>query len=75
MNASVAATPDLNADPETCATWIARFLKARGVDRVFGLQGGHIQPIWDYARRGSASASSTCATRARRCTWRMRTPS
>lgn len=26
---------------------VARFLVARGVDRIFGLQGGHIQPIWD----------------------------
>lgn len=26
----------------------AEFLAARGVDRVFGLQGGHIQPIWDH---------------------------
>jgi acetolactate synthase-1/2/3 large subunit len=25
---------------------IARFLKARGVDRIFGLCGGHIMPIW-----------------------------
>lgn len=25
---------------------IARFLKARGIDRVFGLCGGHIMPIW-----------------------------
>ena len=33
----------------SCAAWIARFLKARGVDRIFGLQGGHIQPIWDHA--------------------------
>jgi acetolactate synthase I/II/III large subunit len=40
---------DLNADHESCAAWIARFLKARGVDRIFGLQGGHIQPIWDRA--------------------------
>jgi acetolactate synthase I/II/III large subunit len=40
---------DLNADHESCAAWIARFLKARGVDRIFGLQGGHIQPIWDHA--------------------------
>jgi acetolactate synthase-1/2/3 large subunit len=30
------------------AEWVARFLVARGVDRVFGLQGGHIQPIWDH---------------------------
>jgi acetolactate synthase-1/2/3 large subunit len=28
------------------ASLIARFLKARGVDRVFGLCGGHIMPIW-----------------------------
>ena len=40
---------DLNADHNSCAAWIARFLKARGVDRIFGLQGGHIQPIWDHA--------------------------
>jgi acetolactate synthase-1/2/3 large subunit len=42
---------DLNSTPDTCAEWIARFLKANGVDRVFGLQGGHIQPIWDYVAR------------------------
>jgi acetolactate synthase-1/2/3 large subunit len=30
------------------AEWVADFLVARGVDRVFGLQGGHIQPIWDH---------------------------
>ncbi len=42
---------DLNADTLSCAAWIARFLKARGVDRIFGLQGGHIQPIWDHVAR------------------------
>lgn len=42
---------DLNADPRSVAAWIARSLKARGVDRIFGLQGGHIQPIWDHAAR------------------------
>lgn len=42
---------DLNADPLACAAWIAKFLRARGVDRIFGLQGGHIQPIWDHAAR------------------------
>lgn len=42
---------DLNADPNACAAWIARFLKARGIDRIFGLQGGHIQPIWDFVAR------------------------
>ena len=32
---------------DTCtAALVARFLKARGVDRVFGLCGGHIMPIW-----------------------------
>ncbi|WP_349368906.1 thiamine pyrophosphate-binding protein [Salinarimonas sp.] len=45
------AVVDLNADPKSVAAWIARFLAARGVDRVFGLQGGHIQPIWDHAAR------------------------
>ncbi len=42
---------DLNADPTATAARIARFLKARGVDRIFGLQGGHIQPIWDHVAR------------------------
>ncbi|MCU4654820.1 thiamine pyrophosphate-binding protein [Roseibacterium sp. SDUM158016] len=46
---------DLNSDPESVAAWIATLLEARGVGRVFGLQGGHIQPIWDHlARRGIA---------------------
>ncbi len=31
----------------TVAELVADFLVARNVDRVFGLQGGHIQPIWD----------------------------
>ena len=30
------------------AEHVAQFLVARGVDRIFGLQGGHIQPIWDH---------------------------
>lgn len=42
---------DLNSDGSSVAAWIARTLKARGVDRIFGLQGGHIQPIWDHAAR------------------------
>ena len=42
-------TQDLNSDGLSVAAWIARFLKARGIDRIFGLQGGHIQPIWDFA--------------------------
>lgn len=37
----------------TVAEVVARFLQEHGVDRIFGLQGGHIQPIWDQlARRG-----------------------
>ena len=40
---------DLNDDPLSVAAWIVKSLKARGIDRVFGLQGGHIQPIWDFA--------------------------
>jgi acetolactate synthase-1/2/3 large subunit len=31
---------------DTAAGVIARFLKARGVDRIFALCGGHIMPIW-----------------------------
>ena len=30
----------------SAAALIARFLKARGVDRVFALCGGHIMPLW-----------------------------
>jgi len=37
------------SDDQTCAAWIGRFLAERGIDRIFGLQGGHIQPIWDHA--------------------------
>lgn len=37
---------DLNADETSTAAWVARFLRARGVDRVFGLQGGHIRSGW-----------------------------
>jgi acetolactate synthase I/II/III large subunit len=37
--------------PVQTATVVARFLQAQGVTRVFGLQGGHIQPIWDQLAR------------------------
>ncbi|PTX55477.1 acetolactate synthase-1/2/3 large subunit [Litoreibacter ponti] len=44
---------DLNQDEDSVAAWMAEALEKRGIDRVFGLQGGHIQPIWDHlARRG-----------------------
>jgi len=51
MNEATAKKQDLNSDEYSCAAWIARFLKARGIDRIFGLQGGHIQPIWDHVAR------------------------
>src|SRR5262249_53672022 len=51
MSEAADVRQDLNADERSCAAWIARFLKARGIDRVFGLQGGHIQPIWDHVAR------------------------
>ncbi len=38
---------DFNSDQSSIAAWIARVLKAHGVSRVYGLQGGHIQPLWD----------------------------
>ncbi|MBV8589290.1 MAG: hypothetical protein JO212_04395, partial [Acetobacteraceae bacterium] len=45
--------PNVSQDAWSCAALVARFLEARAVDRIFGLQGGHIQPIWDHlARRG-----------------------
>ena len=44
-------TLDLNTDELSVAAWIAESLKRRGITRVFGLQGGHIQPIWDFIAR------------------------
>ncbi len=49
--AAEAPRQDLNRDDRSAAAWIARALQQRGVDRIFGLQGGHIQPIWDHAAR------------------------
>jgi len=44
---------DVNTGHGSAAELVVRFLIARGVDRVYGLQGGHIQPMWDHlARRG-----------------------
>ena len=37
-------TPTIHEN--SAAALIARFLKARGVDRVFALCGGHIMPMW-----------------------------
>ncbi|EWY40764.1 acetolactate synthase [Skermanella stibiiresistens SB22] len=44
-------TQDSQTADRSCAAWIAKFLHARGIDRIFGLQGGHIQPVWDHAAR------------------------
>jgi acetolactate synthase-1/2/3 large subunit len=41
----------MNPQPASVAELVARFLIARGVDRIYGLQGGHIQPIWDWLAR------------------------
>jgi acetolactate synthase-1/2/3 large subunit len=46
-----ASAKDFGTGENSVAAWIARFLKGRGVDRIFGLQGGHIQPIWDHVAR------------------------
>ncbi|MBL8483477.1 MAG: thiamine pyrophosphate-binding protein [Rhodocyclaceae bacterium] len=39
------------AGSKSVAELVARFLIARGVDRIYGIQGGHIQPIWDWLGR------------------------
>src|SRR5450631_1062166 len=51
MTQSDTTPTDLGTSELSCAAWIGRFLKSRGVDRVFGLQGGHIQPLWDHVAR------------------------
>ena len=33
-------------NPDTVAALVARFLRTRGVDRVFALCGGHVMPLW-----------------------------
>ena len=43
----------------TVAELVVQFLIRHGVDRVFGLQGGHIQPIWDHLGQRSAAASAS----------------
>jgi acetolactate synthase-1/2/3 large subunit len=36
----------MKVSPDSVAAQVARLLKARGVERVFALCGGHIMPIW-----------------------------
>jgi acetolactate synthase-1/2/3 large subunit len=49
--AMTTAIQDLNDDPDGVAAWVARFPKARCVDRIFGPRGGHFRPIRDHAAR------------------------
>jgi acetolactate synthase I/II/III large subunit len=44
-------TSDTQDHPRTVARAVAEFLAARGVERVYGLCGGHVLPIWDEAAR------------------------
>ena len=41
------------SDARSVAELVVEFLIAHKVDRVFGLQGGHIQPIWDQLAQRS----------------------
>jgi acetolactate synthase I/II/III large subunit len=44
--------PDLVRRPgQSAAELVAGYLRWRGVERVYGLCGGHIQPIWDALAR------------------------
>ena len=46
-----AATASAKIGTRTFASLVAEFLARRGVRRVYGLCGGHIQPIWDEVAR------------------------
>lgn len=46
-----AATASAKLGTRTFASLVAEFLARRGVRRVYGLCGGHIQPIWDEISR------------------------
>lgn len=47
----VTTVSDQKTTSRTVARLIAEFLAHRGVRRIYGLCGGHIQPIWDEAAR------------------------
>ena len=51
MSTAARPAPHPDTGHRSVAEWVARFLVARGVDRIYGLQGGHIQPIWDWLHR------------------------
>lgn len=46
-----ATAPGRGTRSRTGARLIAEFLARRGVRRIYGLCGGHVQPIWDEAAR------------------------
>ena len=46
-----ATTAPAKIGSRTVARLVAEFLARRGVRRVYGLCGGHIQPIWDEVAR------------------------
>ena len=53
MSQSRASAPQASPSPDQAAVVVARFLRAHGVERVYGLCGGHIMPIWmAVAREG-----------------------
>jgi hypothetical protein len=62
---TTAKQQDLNADQQSCAAWIARFLRARGIDRIFGLQGGHIPDRLDVSALQSVSSDCKADTSSR----------
>ncbi|WP_323127108.1 thiamine pyrophosphate-binding protein [Rubrobacter marinus] len=46
-----ATTAPARTGSRTGARLVAEFLARRGVGRIYGLCGGHVQPIWDEAAR------------------------
>ena len=50
---------EFRSRPATVAHAVARLLAARGLDRVYGLPGGHVKPIWDELDRAGVRIVST----------------
>ncbi len=65
----------MSLSADSTAGLIARFLKARGVDRVFGLCGGHIMPIWMRLDAEGIAHRRRARRARRRATWRTPTGS
>ena len=58
------------SEARSVAELVVDFLIARNVDRVFGLQGGHIQLIWDQLVQRRVRIIDV-RDKAQRCTWPM----